>query len=107
MASKILIIYLRLFIFTGMISSFSSKNLNYQQTLNNNGFSLSEYQELFQKIGFYEATVQYQHFVIPIPLGETIEELIKMSDELGRYQEEETNSRHPIAEINANLVKSG
>jgi len=35
MASKILVIYLRFFIFIEMMSSISSKNLNYQQMLNN------------------------------------------------------------------------
>ena len=57
MASKILI--LQLFFFIGMMSSINSKTLNYQQTLTNSGFQSSEHQVLFQKIGFYAATVQY------------------------------------------------
>ncbi len=93
MASKILVIFLRLFIFIGMMSSISSKNLNYQQTLNNSGFPLSEHQVLFQKIGFYEATVQYQHVVIPILLWETIQELIHISDKFGTQLEEMGKSK--------------
>jgi len=75
MATKILIIFLRLFIFTGMMSSINSKNLNYQPKLKTSGFLSSDHQVLFQKIGFYAATVQYQHVVIPIPLWETLQEL--------------------------------
>jgi hypothetical protein len=81
MASKILIIFLRIFIFTGMMSSIHSKNLNYQPTLNTSGFPSSDHQALFQKIGFYAATVQYQHVVIPIPLWETLQELERISKE--------------------------
>ena len=82
MASKILIIYLRLFIFTDMISSISSKALNYQQTLDKiPKFASSEHQVLFQKLGFYAATVQYQHVVIPIPLQEIIDAMVAMSNE--------------------------
>ena len=51
MASKILIIYLRLFI--GTISSINSNALNYQQTLDKvPKFASSEHQVLFQKVGF-------------------------------------------------------
>jgi len=77
MASKILIIFLRLFIFIEMMSSINSKTLNYQQTLKTSGFPSSDHQVLFQKIGFYAATVQYQHVVIPIPLWETLQEYKK------------------------------
>jgi hypothetical protein len=95
MASKILIIYLRLFILVGMMSSINSKTFNYQQTLTNSGFQSSEHQVLFQKIGFYEATVQYQHVVIPIPLWETIQELIKISDNLKKQQQQIDKSKDP------------
>jgi len=89
-----------------MMSSISSKILNYQQMLNNPGFLSSEHQVLFQKIGFYMATVQYQHVVIPIPLWETIQELIHISDELWHRQEEIAKPRDPLAKINTNLIKS-
>ena len=106
MASKILKIYLRLFIFIGMMSSINSKNLNYQQMLTNSGFQSSEHQVLFQKIGFYAATVQYQHVVIPIPLWETIQELIKISDNLGKQQQQIAKSKDPYAKDKANLIES-
>ena len=93
MASKVLIIYLRLFIFIGMISSISSKAFNYQQTPEHlmPRFASSEHQVLFQKIGFYAATVQYQHVVIPIPLQETIDALVEMSDKLEDTAKIKTN----------------
>jgi len=69
MASKIIIIFLQLFIFIGMMPSMSSKTLSYQQTLKTSGFRSSDHQVLFQKIGFYVATVQYQHVVIPFHSG--------------------------------------
>ena len=104
MASKILI--LRLFFFIGMMSSINSKNLNYQQTLMNSGFQSSEHQVLFQKIRFYAATVQYQHVVIPIPLWETIQELIKISDNLGTQEQQIGKSKDPYAKDKANLNES-
>jgi hypothetical protein len=83
MASKIPVILLRLFIFIGIMSSISSMTLNSQQTLKTSGFPSSDHQVLFQKIGLYAATVQYQHVVIPIPLWETVQELIKISYKFG------------------------
>ncbi len=106
MASKILKIFLRLFIFIGMMSSINSKNLNYQQTLMNSGFQSSEHQVLFQKIRFYAATVQYQHVVIPIPLWETIQELIKISDNLGTQQQQIGKSKDTYTKDKANLNES-
>jgi hypothetical protein len=53
----------------GLISSINSKSVTYQQTLGKPGLS-----------GFYAATVQYLHVVIPIPLAETINLLVQMSD---------------------------
>ncbi len=100
MASKILKIFLRLFIFIGMMSSISSKSFNYQQTQANSGFQSSDHQVLFQKIGFYAATVQYQHVVIPIPLWETIQELIKISDNLEKQQQQISKSKDPYAKKN-------
>ncbi len=88
-----------------MMSSISSKNLNYQQMPNNPGLLSLEHQVLFQKIGFYAATVQYQHVVIPIPLWETIQELIHISDKLGHKQEQIAKSKDPLAKINTNLIK--
>jgi len=88
-----------------MMSSINSKNLNYQQTLTNSGFQSSEHQVLFQKIRFYAATVQYQHVVIPIPLLETIQELIKISDNLGT-QQQIAKSKDPYAKDKANLIES-
>ncbi len=61
---------------------------------------------LVQKVGFYAATIQYQHMVIPIPLGGTIRELFKMSDEIGQYQKEQTRFKNLMANINGDLVKS-
>ena len=106
MASKIIKIYLRLFIFIGMMSSINSKTFNYQQTLANSGFQSSEHQVLFQKIGFYAATVQYQHVVIPIPLWETIQELLKMSDNLEKQQQLMSKSKDQHAKDKANLIDS-
>ena len=105
MASKILIIYLRIFIFIGMVSSITSKNLNYQQTLNMPGYASSEHQVLFQKVGFYAATVQYLHVVIPVPLTGIIESLVKMSDELGQYQQDQNKAGNPMAAINGAIIR--
>lgn len=105
MASKILIIYLRIFIFIGMVSSITSKNLNYQQTLNMPGYASSEHQVLFQKVGFYAATVQYLHVVIPVPLTGIIESLVKMSNELGQYQQDQNKAGNPMAAINGAIIK--
>ena len=102
MASKIL----KLNILLGLISLINSKSVTYQQTLNKPGFSSSEHQVLFQKVGFYAATVQYLHVVIPIPLAETIDSLVKMSDELGQYQKDQLKIQSPMANINGALVKS-
>ncbi len=96
MASKIPKIYLQLFIFIGMMSSINSKNLIYHQMLMNSG--------LFQKVGFYAATVPYQHVVIPIPLWETIQELIKISDNLGTQQQQIAKSKDLYAKDKANLI---
>ena len=104
MASKILKIFLRLFIFTGMMSSISSKSFNYQQTQANPGFQSSDHQVLFQKIGFYAATVQYQHVVIPIPLWETIQELIHISDNLEKQQLQISKSKDPYAKDKIYLI---
>ena len=105
MASKILIIYLRLFIFIGMISSINAKSFNYQQTQDQvPRFTSSEHQVLFQKIGFYAATVQYQHVVIPILLQETIDSLVAMSDELGKYQQDQNKPGNAMAAINGPLI---
>jgi len=106
MASKILKKFLGLFIFTGMMSSISSKNHIYQQTLTNSGFQSSEHQVLFQKIRFYAATVQYQHVVIPIPLWETIQELIKIFANLGTQQQQMSKSKDPYAKFKATLRES-
>ena len=108
MASKILIIYLRLFIFIGMISSINSNALNYQQTLDKvPKFASSEHQVLFQKVGFYAATVQYLHVVIPIPLQETIDSLVAMSNNLGEYaKDQHSQPGNPMAAINGHLVKA-
>ncbi len=102
MASKIL----KLNLLLGLISLINSKSVTYQQTLNKPGFSSSEHQVLFQKVGFYAATVQYLHVVIPIPLAETIDSLVKMSDELGQYQKDQLKIQSPMANINGALVKS-
>jgi hypothetical protein len=88
MASKILKLNI-LLIILGLISLINSKSVTYQQRLNKPGFSSSEHQVLFQKVGFYAATVQYLHVVIPIPLAETIDSLIRISDELGQYQKDQ------------------
>jgi hypothetical protein len=88
MASKIFKLNILLVIF-GLISSINSKSVTYQQMLGKPGFLSSEHQVLFQKVGFYAATVQYLHVVIPIPLAETIDSLVKMSDELGQYQKDQ------------------
>ena len=108
MASKILIIYLRLFIFIGMVSSINSNALNYQQTLDKiPKFASSEHQVLFQKLGFYAATVQYLHVVIPIPLQETIDALVAMSNELGEYaKDQHSQPGNAMAAINGHLVKA-
>ena len=102
MASKIL----KLNLLLGLISLINSKSVTYQQTLNKSGFSSSEHQVLFQKVGFYAATVQYLHVVIPIPLAETIDSLVKMSDELGQYQKDQLKIQSPVSSINGALVKS-
>jgi hypothetical protein len=102
MASKIL----KLNLLLGLISLINSKSVTYQQTLNKPGFSSSEHQVLFQKVGFYAATVQYLHVVIPIPLAETIDSLVKMSDELGQYQKDQLKIQSPVSSINGALVKS-
>jgi hypothetical protein len=106
MASKILKLNI-LLIILGLISSINSKSVTYQQTLNKSGFSSSEHQVLFQKIGFYAAMVQYLHVVvIPIPLAETIDSLVRMSDELGQYQKDQLKIQCPVSSINGVLVKS-
>ena len=90
-----------------MISSINSKAFNYQQTQDQvPRFISSEHQVLFQKIGFYAATVQYLHVVIPIPLQETISSLVAMSDEVGRYQKEQNKPGNPMAAINGHLIKA-
>jgi hypothetical protein len=53
MASKIL----KLNLLLGLISPINSKSVTYQQMLGKPGFSSSEHQVLFQKVGFYAATV--------------------------------------------------
>jgi hypothetical protein len=60
----------------------------------------------FRKLGFYAATVQYLHVVIPIPLAETINSLVQMSDELGQYQKDQLKIQSPVSSINGALVKS-
>jgi len=89
-----------------MMSSINSKTFNYQQILANSGFQSSEHQVLFQKIVFYAATVQYQHVVIPIPLWETIQELLKISDNLEKQQQQIGKSKDPYAKDKANLIDS-
>ena len=90
-----------------MISSINSKAFNFQTTQDHlPKFTSSEHQVLFQKIGFYAATVQYLHVVIPIPLQETINSLVAMSDELGRYQKEQNKPGNPMAAINGHLIKA-
>jgi len=79
------------------MSSISSKSFNYQETQANPGFQSSDHQVLFQKIGFYAATVQYQHVVIPIPLWETIQELIHISNNLEKQQQQISKSKDPYA----------
>ena len=69
-------------------------------------FASSEHQVLFQKIGFYAATVQYQQVVIPIPLQETIDSLVAMSDELGKYQQDQNKSGNAMAAINGHHQSS-
>ena len=59
-----------------------------------------------QKIGFYAATVQYLNVVILIWLQETIDSMVAMSDELGRYQQDQNKARNPIAAVNEYLIKS-
>jgi hypothetical protein len=104
-ASKILKLNI-LLIILGLISSINSKSVTYQQTLNKPGFSSSEHQVLFQKVGFYTATVQYLHVVMPIPLAETIDSLVKMSDDIGQYQKDQLKIKSPVSSINGALVKS-
>ena len=88
------------------MSSINAKSFNYQQTQDQvPRFTSSEHQVLFQKIGFYAATVQYLHVVIPIPLQETINSLVAMSDELGRYQQDQNKPGNPMAAINGHLIK--
>jgi hypothetical protein len=90
-----------------MISSINSKAFNFQTTQDHlPKFTSSEHQVLFQKIGFYAATVQYLHVVIPIPLQETIDSLVAMSNELGRYQQEQNKPGNPMAAINGHLIKT-
>jgi hypothetical protein len=106
MASKILIIFLRIFIFTGMMSSINSKNLNYQPTLKTSGFLSSDHQFLFQKIGFYAATVQYQHVVIPIRLWETLQELQAISKEFGDQLKAIIKNKDIFTEVKTALITS-
>ena len=106
MASKILIIFLRIFIFTGMISSINSKNLNYQPTLKTSGFPSSDHQVLFQKIGFYAATVQCQHVVIPIPLWETLQELQAISKEFEDQLKAIIKNKDIFTEVKTALITS-
>jgi hypothetical protein len=106
MASKIVIIFLRLFIFIGMMFSISSKNLNYQPTLKTSGFLSSDHQVLFQKIGFYVATVQYQHVVIPIPLWETLQELQTISKEFGDQLKAIITNKDIFTEVKTALITS-
>ena len=90
-----------------MMSSMNAKSFNYQQTQDQvPRFTSSEHQVLFQKIGFYAATVQYLHVVIPIPLQETINSLVAMSDELERYRQDQSKPGNPMAAINGHLIKS-
>jgi hypothetical protein len=105
MASKILKLNI-LLIILGLISTINSKSVTYQQTLNKPGLSSSEHQLLFQKVGFYAATVQYLHVVFPIPLAVTIDSLVRMSDELGQYQKDRLKIKSPVSSINGALVKS-
>ncbi len=64
----------------------------------------SDHQVLFQKIGFYAATVQYQHVVIPIPLWETIQELNHISDNLEKQQMQISKSKDPYAKDKIYLI---
>jgi hypothetical protein len=102
MASKIL----KLNILLGLISSINFKSVTYQQKLNKPGFSSSEHQVLFQKVRFYSATVQYLHVVILIPLADTIDSLVQMSEELEQYQKDQLKIQSPVSSINGALVKS-
>ncbi len=52
------------------------------------------------------ATVQYQHVVIPIPLLETIQELIKISDNFGTQQQQIAKSNDPYTKDKSNLIES-
>jgi len=106
MASKVLIIFLRIFIFTGMMSSINSKNLNYQPTLKTSGFSSSDHQVIFQKIRFYAATVQYQHVVIPIPLWETLQELEAISKEFGDQLKAIIKNKDIFTKVKTALITS-
>jgi len=74
--------------------------------LKSSGFPSSDHQVLFQKIGLYVATVQYQHIVIPIPLWETIQELIKISDKFKTQLEEMSKSKVVFAKVKSTLIKS-
>jgi hypothetical protein len=56
MASKIFKLNI-LLVVLGLNSSINSKSVTYQQMLGKPGFSSSEHQVLFQKVGFYAATV--------------------------------------------------
>ena len=105
MASKILNKYFTLIIFIGAISSINSKAFNYQQQGPDTDSKSSEHQVLFQKIGSYAATVQYLHVVIPIPLAETIEAMVKMSDELGTYQKDQLKAGNPLSGIMSQIIK--
>jgi hypothetical protein len=89
MASKIFKLN-TLLVVLGLISSINSKYVTHQQTLGKPGFSSSENQVLFQKVGFYAATVP------PCgPLAETINSLFQMSD-----QKDQLKIQSPVASIN-------
>jgi len=60
---------------------------------------------MFQKIGFYAATVQYQHIVIPISLWETIQELIKISDEFANQLKAMNKSKDIYAKVKTTLIE--
>jgi hypothetical protein len=88
------------------MSTISSKNLNYQQTLKTSGFPSSDHHVLFQKIGLYAATVQYQHVVIPIPLWETLQELETISKGFGDQLKAIIKNKDIFTEVKTALITS-
>ena len=92
MASKILIMYLRLFIFIGMISSINAKSFNYQPSFIPKNWILASHSPISACGHTYSATRNHRFY------GSNVRQVRKIS--AGSKQ-----ARNPMAAVNRHLVK--